>query len=300
MGTKTIAVRVGAEPSNQDFTVHENLLIRSSPFFKAALGREFKEAKDRIVYLPESNAHAFRVYVQWLYTSQLHTKLIFDLPTNQDSQWEWAILVKARLLGDCIQDIDFQDTVIDAMAEWANEAPKTCNDVPAHSSVEVYGNTKDDSPLRRILVDFTAYRLISGTATALDKSHYPSDYLTSVVGVLTERIRSNRIATPPYVQNKGGCHYHSHGDKVCYKLKAKATTTQVYHPGQFDVFCPLTLSGWRRCPWYFEAYDMTYAEYDSPSVSSFISRIIFHVQVLLTFLLGATVLYIDFREEAPS
>ncbi|KAH4300166.1 hypothetical protein HBH64_098990 [Parastagonospora nodorum] len=222
MGTKIIAVRVGAEPKHTDFSVHESLIRLSSPFFEAALSREWKESQERIVKLPEGNAHAFRIYVHWLYTSQLCSKLQFNHVSLNDGQWEWANLVKGYLLGDYLQDIDFKDSVMDAMIDWGNEAARECSDAPPHSSIEVYQQTGKTSPLRRIVLDFTTWRIINNFPVSMNDYQFPSDFLTAVVTCLTERIRSGKVVRPGFVDKKY-CHYHCHGDRTCYKDKDKAS-----------------------------------------------------------------------------
>ena len=226
MGTKVIAVRVGAEPKHTDFSVHENLIRLSSPFFEAALSRDWKESQEKIVKLPGCNAHAFRIYVQWLYTGQLHTKLQFNHTSPNDGQWEWANLVKAYLLGDYLQDIDFKDTIMDAMIDWANEATRECSDAPPHSSVEVYQHTRDGSPLRKVTLDFTTWRLTNNFPVSMNEYQFPSDFLTAVVTSLTERIRTGKVVRPNFMDKKY-CYYHCHGDRACYKDKDKSTRQEV-------------------------------------------------------------------------
>ncbi|KAH7068220.1 hypothetical protein BKA63DRAFT_581619 [Paraphoma chrysanthemicola] len=226
MGTKVIAVRVGPEPKHTDFSVHDNLLRLFSPFFEAALGRDWKESQERIVKLPNCNVHAFRVYFQWLYTAQLHTKFQFNQTSPSDGQWEWGNLVKAYLLGDYLQDIDFKDSLIDTMIDWANEATRECSNAPAHSSVEIFQHTKSTSPPRWISLDFTTWRLTNSFPVSMTEYQFLSDFLVTVVTTLTETIRTNKIVRPPFL-DKRLCHYHCHGDRTCYKDKDKSTREEM-------------------------------------------------------------------------
>jgi hypothetical protein len=105
MGTKVIVVRVGTEPKHNDFSVHENLIRLSSPFFEAVLSREWEESKERVVKLPGCNPHAFCVYIHWLYIGQLHSKFQLNVISNLDGQWEWVNHVKASLLSNYLQNI---------------------------------------------------------------------------------------------------------------------------------------------------------------------------------------------------
>jgi hypothetical protein len=156
----------------------------------------------------------------------LHSKFQLNVTSNFDGQWEWANLVKAYLLGDYLQDIDFKDTVMDAMVDWAIEATRECSDAPPYSSVEVYQHTKDNSPLRKIILDFTYWRLVTNFLMSMENFQYPSDFLTVVVSSLVERIHTVKIVGPNYV-SKGYCQYHWHGDRTCYKDEDKSSKQEV-------------------------------------------------------------------------
>jgi hypothetical protein len=251
MGTKVIAVRVGPEPKHTDFSVHENLIRLSSAFFEATLGRDWKESQERIVKLPDCNAHAFCVYLQWLYTVQLDTKFQFNQGSLSDGQWEWANLVKAYLLGHYLQDVDFKDTSMDAMVDWANEATRECSYAPPHSSVEVFQATRAGSPLRWVILDFTTWRLTNISPVSLSDYQFPSDFLTSVITTLTERIRTAKVVRPTFV-DKRYCHYHCHGDRTCYKDKDKSSPQEVSSHSHVQWLAVLrsdrsVLTCWCRC-----------------------------------------------------
>lgn len=46
----------------QKFVVHEDLIRARSPFFEAALGRDWKEASEKLVPLPDDSPDAFAIY----------------------------------------------------------------------------------------------------------------------------------------------------------------------------------------------------------------------------------------------
>jgi hypothetical protein len=226
MGTTVIDICVGAKPKQVDFCVHENLIRLSSRFFDAALIHDWKESQERIVRLPDCNVRAFRIYVQWLYTSQLHTKTHFSHASATEDQWEWANLVKAYLLGDYLQDIDFKDTIMDAMIEWGHEADRKCINAPPHSSVEIYQQTSNTSPLRKFVVDFTTRSLIDSFHVSMSDFQFPSDFLAAVVTNLAERIRPGNDVTSDFVGKKY-CQYHCHGERSCYREKDKSSLPEV-------------------------------------------------------------------------
>jgi hypothetical protein len=64
-----VTVRVGKEPNQQDFVVHEWFLISSSKFFRRALGGNWAESDTRVVNLPEDLPAIFQLYLEQVYTS---------------------------------------------------------------------------------------------------------------------------------------------------------------------------------------------------------------------------------------
>lgn len=78
LGTKIITVQVGKPGFTKYFTVHEELVRASSPFFEAALGRDWQEAAERIVNLPDDRPAIFQLYIQWLYSGQMFCQVQGD------------------------------------------------------------------------------------------------------------------------------------------------------------------------------------------------------------------------------
>ncbi|KAG9190465.1 hypothetical protein G6011_08553 [Alternaria panax] len=59
----------------QSFTVHLDLLIYYSPFFRAALTGSFKEAGEKLVTLSDADTDTFELFVHWLYHQRLPTEV---------------------------------------------------------------------------------------------------------------------------------------------------------------------------------------------------------------------------------
>jgi hypothetical protein len=116
MGTKVLAVRVGPEGQHTDFTVHEQLICASSEFFKAAMGREWRESEERLVRLLSCQAKAFQIYVQWLYSGRLYASQCGGPELKIEA--EKCNFMQGYLLGDYLQDINYKDTLLDALREW--------------------------------------------------------------------------------------------------------------------------------------------------------------------------------------
>jgi hypothetical protein len=70
-----LKLTVGAAGSTHDFCIHEALLTARSKFFERAMGKSWKEAKEKLVRLPEDDPRIFALYEQIVYTGRIP---IFD------------------------------------------------------------------------------------------------------------------------------------------------------------------------------------------------------------------------------
>lgn len=142
---------------SESFTVHEYLL-RQSPFFDRMLNGTWKEATERRVELPEDDPDVFTIYVSWLYWNQIPT-----IPTCESGQddSEFLHLIQTYIFGDKIQDMAFQNTIVDAIIEKNRDSVRqglpSKQSIPSPACVRLaYDNTLSGSPLRRLLVDLWA------------------------------------------------------------------------------------------------------------------------------------------------
>jgi hypothetical protein len=60
-------VNVYVGPKRAKWYLHEDLLCKTSQFFRSTLKGSFKEASDAHIELPEDDADSFDVFVRWLY-----------------------------------------------------------------------------------------------------------------------------------------------------------------------------------------------------------------------------------------
>ncbi len=108
----------------QKFAVHEDLICRSSEFFKAAVSKGWKEEQDREVYLPEQQPLAFQTYLQFIYNPDFDLLALAKIYANGVRQADekalpltlahenGLALVRSSILGDYIGDKCFKNLVI--------------------------------------------------------------------------------------------------------------------------------------------------------------------------------------------
>ncbi len=63
-------VNVYVDTERAKWYLHENLLCKTSQFFRSAFKGSFKEASDRSIELPEDDADSFALFVRWLYGAE--------------------------------------------------------------------------------------------------------------------------------------------------------------------------------------------------------------------------------------
>ncbi|KAJ9659326.1 hypothetical protein H2198_003202 [Neophaeococcomyces mojaviensis] len=72
-GTEIVTVSVGSDKGpggSEEFSVHRNLLMKSSTYFRAAISH-FREGVENRIELMEVIPQAFQVFYSWLYTGNV-------------------------------------------------------------------------------------------------------------------------------------------------------------------------------------------------------------------------------------
>lgn len=218
---KLITVRVGdpSEPSKQkDFAVHESHIRLQCPFFEAALGRDWKEAEERVVLLPEYEPDSFRIYLGWLYQKRITISPTVKTKPSVKCRHR---LCRAYLLGDFLQDLEFKDAIIDALIDLALDL----NIYFGTGIGFLYENTSAGSPLRRLVIDLIVYAMNPDWKKITDLllvDDFPAEAFAELIVKIEETRNMGKCRSQaPFSTNM--CLYHSHGTgEVCYKVKYKA------------------------------------------------------------------------------
>lgn len=197
------------------YTVHKNLICEHSQFFKTATKQEWLEESQEPIHLPEDDPDVFQVYLHWLYTNTLPTRI-------NTSGWignaEYIQLAKAYVLGDKLQDGDFQDVVIDMIVDkckWQSiDGGKW---YPAGEIVQkIYDNTLSNSKARCLLVDIYVSH---GSGSWLYDYSKPHDIPKEFIYDLTVSFLDKRKNDPMIKSSLCEYHQHSPGAKNCYRTR---------------------------------------------------------------------------------
>jgi hypothetical protein len=179
---KTIEVVVGPEEDRATYYVHEGVICSSSGFFANAMKPEWASVRPdaRVVELPEDDASAFSLYMSWIYSKQLPV-----LPGAPDSAGEegYHTMAYAYVLGERLMDYEFKNALQDAYVLYARGSPPTKRYYPSNEEIRIiYEGTRDNSPLRKFLVDIWTWR---GKHEWIENDRdLPKDFLLDVTTAL--------------------------------------------------------------------------------------------------------------------
>jgi hypothetical protein len=112
----------------QEFRIHEAVLTARSKFFKAAMGKQWKESEDKAVKLPEENPDVFRLYTQLVYTGRI-PRMNDDTPqtdetvessskfcnTEDECEEEYKLLCGLYVLTEKMMDLRARNQTVDAL-----------------------------------------------------------------------------------------------------------------------------------------------------------------------------------------
>lgn len=128
--------------------MHKTLLCAISPCFNAALTGAFKEAKEQIIELGYIDVPVFKRFQLWAYTTRIVEAN--ETPTAVD----WSVLGGLYLFAEMKDIFDLQNAATDILIDKSYDM----NLVPTQLCRRIWEETPDDSPIRRLLVDWVACR----------------------------------------------------------------------------------------------------------------------------------------------
>ncbi|KAK3174361.1 hypothetical protein OEA41_001605 [Lepraria neglecta] len=144
-GIAIVQVKVG--PQLIPFDLHQTLLCNAAGYFKTALQRNLLESKEQIIELSRDDPKAFTRFQLWLYTENLLEK------EESRTAIPWKILIDIYVFSYIHGVPDLQNVVIDAFID-KHAASRT---MPISTLSYLYDKTTKNSPLRRLVIDLTAY-----------------------------------------------------------------------------------------------------------------------------------------------
>jgi len=155
-----IVVTVGTITEQQSFTVHEDLLLKESEYFRIALKSQFIEGQSKTFYLAEDDPQAFDIFVQYLYTgSYSMPEKVFEEYSNPEELW-LGTQAKAYLLGDKLIAMGFRTEIIRCLDGQLRTQPPSIHALLIVAN-EIYQNASatDAIAIKGVLADHCAGRM---------------------------------------------------------------------------------------------------------------------------------------------
>lgn len=146
-----------------------------SGYFRDALSGRYTESKTRTIRLPAAKPVAFKIFSAWLYTGNADMAELKDttyqhssnkstpahqvfvkkpLTESQEPFIRQQVWIDAYLLRRLLDCEDFENSAIDALIRTNHHGGPTCR---ANLAL-AYQETRDGSPLRRLLIDELVFR----------------------------------------------------------------------------------------------------------------------------------------------
>lgn len=204
-----IKVVVGSK--EEAFYIHASALESSSEFFRSALKKEWAKKDDESIDLRDQDVEIFKIYVNWLYTSQVSVESD-PAETVKPTGAKYTQLAHSYALGEHLCDTDFQDSVINSIIGYSR-IKNTANNssYPGPQTINViYNNTVTNSPARRLVVDFYVRFGTDGWTTDSITMHH------EFLGDLSKALLKDRVLLHKHEKNftalvEGiACKYHHH------------------------------------------------------------------------------------------
>ena len=173
---RMIEIIVGTEPNQTTWYIHRELLIKHSPYFRAALQpNRFAESQSSSVSLPDDDSDAFEVFTQWIYTTDVVGQ--WDTPFNSVEDRGCLNHVKAYCLGDKLQIPELQTDAVGAI-ESANSSQMK---ITPECVLYTFEQSLNGNVLREMLLETVVKSIQDGSIDPnRNMMHDPSNDLNSL------------------------------------------------------------------------------------------------------------------------
>lgn len=143
-----VDIFVGAE--RKQFHLHHDLLCARSDYFKACFEADFKEAKQKELFLPEDDIESFSLFVKWLYGASLK-----KISSKDELSVYFTLFVLANKL--CLEHL--RNETMDQILRFHRTSTYP---VPVDYQIIrfIYRNTSDRDSIRKYLVHLAAWTAV--------------------------------------------------------------------------------------------------------------------------------------------
>jgi hypothetical protein len=217
--SKEVTIIINEEIPDLTATYHvpERFLTEKSEFFQAACRNEGKEAKSRLIKLPDVEPEIFNSYLFWVYRDTL---LIRNEWAFGEGDWEdvahavQSSLVKLWILADRLADARLRNALMDEMVTATGRLELASEFVlfPPEVTVLAWSATTASRSLRQLILDYYVFYVLAKDVEKDVDEHHPEFVKELMLASL--RMVDERCANWQVPVDKNGCHYHEHEEKA--------------------------------------------------------------------------------------
>ena len=187
-------VTLDVGPDKHTFHVHQELLFKYSPVFKAAFSGACRESSEHRMALPEDDPGTVERFMQWLYLRSLSLTEAVCSDTWHEHYWQ---LAKLHTLADKFDIVLLKNSIID---DWFALA-RTPEVWGPHTSVVayIYENTTETSSLRTLIVGWYAWHVKYEWYTFSDTPAILEDiprFAADLVIAMSRRVQDPNLESP--------------------------------------------------------------------------------------------------------
>ncbi len=187
-----VTLHVG--PDRNTFHVHQEILFKSSPVFKAAFSGACRESSEHRMALPEDDPETVERLMQWMYFKSLGLTKAVCPKTSDERYWQ---LAKLNTLADKFDVGLLKNSIIDELFALK----MTPNVTPPQPPViaYIYENTTETSFLRKLIVGWYAWHIeydwftFSGTPAVLENTPM---FAADLAIAMSQRVQNPSLKSP--------------------------------------------------------------------------------------------------------
>lgn len=192
--------------------MHDDIISRRSPFFKKAISKRKKSARPgKAIELLEHDAMIFDVYLQCVYHDAV-------LESEVDHPLEFYGLLELYEMAEEFGDLKAANTIIDELVMYSDRL----HHVPSrHLIASVYKRWAENSPLRKLMVDWYTYEGPGAVCLANKDCVLPYAFLNDLYMQYGQQLcnldssKSARETFSKHIRKSmPKCQYHQHDDSL--------------------------------------------------------------------------------------
>jgi hypothetical protein len=187
------------------------------------LSRDWKEAREKRISIPDTDPKTLEGYINWIYTQHITLEkgivqcvhCIEENVTDNDCSYHHSLgMVEMYTLGDYLGDLQFYNAVVDKMKSL--HLRTNCGISP-YAIELVWEHTASDSPLREVCLESWKRVLPSELTKPFMQEHiskFPEEFLIDLLSFVGQRHKSHiqKDGRAKRIMFTEKCKFHKHAE----------------------------------------------------------------------------------------